>query len=107
MNLDKTGLYFERIPKLGKAIEDNNIPSVSLLVPLRSSSLVTCRWTVPRGIVGTAAVATDWAEDTVAAGAAIEGGRMGLHGECELPEALEGASGTPDDEYKSWLNCKT
>lgn len=36
---------------------------------------------------------------------AIDGGRIGLHGECELADALEDVSGTPeDDEYISWLN---
>lgn len=38
---------------------------------------------------------------------AIDGGRIGLHGEWELADALEDVSGTPeDDEYISWLNCK-
>lgn len=59
-------------------------------------------------MVGTADEAV-WCEEMAAAAAAcdwaMEGGRMGLHGEWELPEALdEAASGTPEDEYRSWLN---
>lgn len=36
---------------------------------------------------------------------ATDCGRIGLHGECELTDALDDVSGTPDVEYKSWLNC--
>lgn len=33
-------------------------------------------------------------------------GSSGLHGECDPADVLEdAASGTPDDEYRSWLNC--
>lgn len=37
---------------------------------------------------------------------ATDCGKIGLHGECELTDALDDVSGTPDVEYKSWLNCK-
>lgn len=36
---------------------------------------------------------------------ATDCGKIGLHGECELTDALDDVSGTPDVEYKSWLNC--
>lgn len=86
-----------------------NSPSLSLRVALRSSSLVMCLWRALSGIVGTEDAAAVWCEDTAAAAATcdwtIDGGRIGLHGECELPEAFdEAANGTPDDEYRSWLN---
>lgn len=58
-----------------------------------------CLWRALSGIVGTevavgceaaAAATCDWT---------IDGGRMGLQGEWELPEAFEeAANGTPDDE---------
>lgn len=32
---------------------------------------------------------------------ATDGGNIGLHGECELTDALDDVSGTPDVEYKS------
>lgn len=35
---------------------------------------------------------------------ATDGGNIGLHGEWELTDALDDVSGTPDVEYKSWLN---
>lgn len=35
---------------------------------------------------------------------ATDCGKIGLHGECELTDALDDVSGTPDVEYKSWLN---
>lgn len=79
------------------------LPSVSLFLValLRSSSLVTLRWWwFPNGIVGIV-VAAVWAAFN-----AIDGGRIGLQGECELADALDDVSGTPDDVYKSWLNCK-
>lgn len=49
-----------------------------------------------------------WAAAAAATAAAFdtEDGKIGLHGECELPDALDEANGTPDDEYKSWLNWK-
>ena len=34
------------------------------------------------------------------------GGNKGLHDEWELTEVLVDVNGTPDDGYKSWLNCK-
>lgn len=78
------------------------LPSVSLcLVALRSSSLVMERWWwAPNGIVGIVVAAVCDAFN------AIDGGNIGLHGECELADALDEVSGTPDDEYKSWLNWK-
>ena len=86
-------------------------PSLSLRVALRSSSLVMYLWRALRGIVGTADAATAaavWCDETAAATCdwTRDGGRIGLQGEWELPEALdEAASGTPEDEYRSWLNC--
>lgn len=79
----------------------SSLPSVSLCrFALRSSSLVTDRWWwAPSEMVGIVVDAV-WA-----AFIAIDGGRIGLHGECELADALEDVSGTPeDDEYISWLN---
>lgn len=86
-----------------------------------SSSLVMCLWSAPSGIVGivvlevdeAAVRAWDWdwatAEATAAAEATfdvIEGGKRGLQGEWEPAEVLEdAASGTPEEEYRSWLNC--
>lgn len=62
------------------------------------------------GIVGMAVLveATLWAATaaTAAALADTDGGKIGLQGECELPEPLDEANGTPDEEYKSWLNWK-
>lgn len=65
-----------------------------------------CLWRALSGIVGTeeavwwdaaAAATCDWT---------IDGGRIGLQGEWELPDAFEeAAKGTPVDEYRSWLNC--
>ncbi|KAI9582671.1 hypothetical protein GQX74_011888 [Glossina fuscipes] len=51
----------------------------------------------------TTAAAVLWAAATAAAAAfaLTDGGNMGLQGECELPEALDEANCTPDDEYKS------
>lgn len=52
----------------------------------------------------TAAAAELWAAATAAAAALAltDGGKMGLQGEWELPEALEeAASCTPEDEYRS------
>ena len=82
-------------------ILDKKLPSLSLcLVALRSSSLVIERWWwAPNGIVGIVVEAV-WAAFN-----AMAGGNIGLHGECELADALEDVRGTPDDEYKSWLNC--
>lgn len=57
----------------------------------------------------TAAAALLWAAAATAAAAfaLTDGGRMGLQGEWELPEALdEAAKLTPEEEYKSWLNWK-
>lgn len=71
------------------------LPSVSLLCPPKSfSSLVICLCSDPNGIVGTVVVAVcDIFGGT--------DGNIGLHGECEPPEALDDVRGTPDDEYKS------
>lgn len=85
-------------------------PSLSLRVALRSSSLVICLWRALKGIVGTEEAAVWW-EETAAAAATcdwtMEGGRIGLQGEWELPDAFdEAASGTPDEEYRSWLNWR-
>lgn len=56
-------------------------------------------WWAPNDIVGIVVDAV------CAAFIAIDGGSIGLHGECELADALEDVSGTPDEEeYKSWLN---
>lgn len=70
------------------------LPSVSLLCPKSFSSLVICLCSEPNGIVGTVVVAVcDIFGGT--------DGNIGLHGECEPPEALDEVKGTPDDEYKS------
>lgn len=61
-----------------------------------------------KGIVGTE-LDDVWCccwEEAAAAAATCdwtsEGGNMGLHGECELPEAFdEAARGTPEEEYRS------
>lgn len=71
--------------------------------------IVLCIDDEPIGIVGTAVLATTLcaaAAATAAAFAVTVGGNIGLQGECELPDALDDANGTPVDEYKSWLNYK-
>lgn len=72
-----------------------NLPSVSLLCPKSFSSLVICLCNEPNGMVGTVVVAVC---DILFGGT---DGNIGLHGECEPPEALDDVKGTPDDEYKS------
>jgi len=58
--------------------------------------LAICLCSTPNGIVGTAVDVID-AEVCVAFGVNV-GGRIGLQGECEPPDALDDVSGTPDDE---------
>lgn len=45
------------------------------------------------GIVGTVVVAV-----CETFGGIIDGVKIGLHGECEPPDALDDVNGTPDDE---------
>lgn len=59
---------------------------------------------VDMGVVADTADATDEAATAAAVWAAFnatDGGNMGLHGECELTDAVDDVSGTPDVEYKS------
>lgn len=79
------------------AKKNGNSPSLSLCLVtlLKSSSLAIVRCNDPNGIVGTVVDAV-WA-----AFSATDGGNIGLHGECELTDALDDVSGTPDVEYKS------
>lgn len=80
-----------------------HLPSLSLCLVtlLKSSSLAIDRCNEPNGMVGIVV------EPPVCeAFNATDCGKIGLHGECELTDALDDVSGTPDVEYKSWLNCK-
>lgn len=88
--------------KLWKYNNNNrNLPSVSLRGTVKSSSLVICLCRDPKGNVGIV-VDEVWVALT---DAESDGGRRGLHGECELAEVLEdAANGTPVDGYSSWLN---
>lgn len=86
------------------------LPSVSFLGTDKSSSLATCLCCSPKepakGI--DEGVSDDvWDEWAVFDDDANEGGKSGLHGECELADVLVDAAaiGTPAvDGYKSWLN---
>lgn len=103
-----------------------NLPSVSLLVPLKSSSLVILRGKLcPCDSPGIPLLLPAVAEEVPAVAACddvdpdepwpkfeldaatkadVEGSR-GLHGEWEPAEVLEeAANGTPPVEYNSWLN---
>lgn len=81
-----------------------SLPSVSLLVPLKSSSLVIFRGgklgpAVTEGII-VDDVEGDWCVDPD--GKEDVEGNNGLHGECEPTDALEEvAKGTPPEEYSS------
>ena len=76
------------------------IPSASVFLGrLKSSSLAICLWPNELIIVGTV-------EDDDDDEDAKFGCNKGLHDEWELTEVLVDVNGTPDDGYKSWLNCK-
>lgn len=64
---------------------------------LKSSSLVICLW--PNELIVAGTVVDDDDDAKV-------GGNKGLQDECELTEVLVDVNGTPDDGYKSWLNCR-
>lgn len=73
------------------------LPSLSaFLGRLKSSSLVICLW--PNELIVGGTVVEDDGDDAKA------GGNNGLHDECELAEVFVDVNGTPDVEYKSWLN---
>lgn len=76
--------------------------SLCLVTLLKSSSLAIDRCNEPNGMVGIVVEPPVWVAFN-----ATDCGKIGLHGECELTDALDDVSGTPDVEYKSWLNCKT
>lgn len=74
------------------------IPSLSLCLVtlLKSSSLAIDRCSEPNGMVGIVVE-----PPVCVAFKATDCGKIGLHGECELTDALDDVSGTPDVEYKS------
>jgi hypothetical protein len=99
---------------------DPTLPSVSFLGTVKSSSLAKCLCpsdpsdpSDPKGIDEGGRI-DEWPCESECALVLVDvadgsdGGRSGLHGECELVEVLvEAPMGTPAAEgYRSWLNCK-